>query len=182
MLIAFHDVVAVDQFAHLQNFLVGKLINAALGRNFQLVHDLLRAKLADAVNVLERDDDALAGRKVDACDAGHRLFSIWAAKRELGGAWVDPRPVEAGPCGYLNQKTGFAPKERPASNRLECRADSSPRRLSQPPLATFMPSLSPRNTWRNQAWPWAGTQSAGRKEPGCESRVLGLSRRSTGEP
>jgi len=34
---------------------------------------------------------------------------MWATQYS-GGAWVDPRPVEAGPCGYFNQKAGFAPK------------------------------------------------------------------------
>ena len=33
--------------------------------------DFLRELLADPVNILERDDDALVGRDVDACDTGH---------------------------------------------------------------------------------------------------------------
>src|SRR5690606_6983311 len=69
--VALDLVVAVDRFADLDDFGVGELVDAAVGRNADLGHDLLGELLADAVNVLQRDDDALVGRYVYACDAGH---------------------------------------------------------------------------------------------------------------
>ena len=36
-----------------------------------LFHDLLRKRRADAVDVLQRDDDALVGWNIDASDTGH---------------------------------------------------------------------------------------------------------------
>jgi hypothetical protein len=51
------------------------------------------------VNVLERDDDALIGRDIDAGYTGHFLSSPYgpAARPAL---FVDPRPVEAGGSGH----------------------------------------------------------------------------------
>src|SRR5436190_5246041 len=69
--IAFDHVVAVDHFADLQHFLVGELADAAIQRDLHLLHDLASVLLADAVDVLKRDQHALVGRDVDAGDTGH---------------------------------------------------------------------------------------------------------------
>jgi hypothetical protein len=50
---------------------VGQLVDPPLGRDADLLADLLGLGRADAVDVLKRDDDALVGRDVDACDTGH---------------------------------------------------------------------------------------------------------------
>src|SRR3569833_2485238 len=69
--VAFDAVVAVDRLADLQHFGIGQLIDPARIFDAHLVHDLLGFGLADAMDVLQRDDDALVSRNVDACDTGH---------------------------------------------------------------------------------------------------------------
>src|SRR5215204_3552824 len=74
--VALDDVVAVDGLADLKHFRVGQLADPALGRDADLVGDLLGLSRADTVDVLERDHDALVGRDIDACDAGHVSVSM----------------------------------------------------------------------------------------------------------
>ena len=69
--IAFDHVVAVDDFADLQHFGVRELFHAALGRHVNLLADFLGDLLADAMDVLQRDHNALVGRNIYACDTGH---------------------------------------------------------------------------------------------------------------
>jgi hypothetical protein len=69
--IAFNHKVTVNHFADLQHFRIAQLRHAARFIKFQRVHDFLRFVGADAMNILERDHDALVGRKIDACDTGH---------------------------------------------------------------------------------------------------------------
>src|SRR6266481_4572692 len=73
--IAFDHIVAVDHFADLQNFLIAQLSDAAISRDLNLLHDFGRALLADAMDVLKRDQDALVGRDVHAGNTGHGLLS-----------------------------------------------------------------------------------------------------------
>src|SRR5687768_14385051 len=74
--VAFDLVIAVDGLANLQHLRVGKLADAPLGWDADLVDDLLGKTLADAVNVLKRDNHALVGRNVDACYAGHLVLHV----------------------------------------------------------------------------------------------------------
>src|SRR5437016_9176848 len=53
--IALDQIVAVDHFADLQHFLVAELADATVGRDLDLLDDLGRVLLADAMDVLERD-------------------------------------------------------------------------------------------------------------------------------
>src|SRR5438874_4507574 len=80
--IAFDEVVAVDHFADLQDFLVAQLADATISRDLDLLDDLGRVLLADAMNVLERDQDALVGRDIHAGNTGHGLLSC---RRSLMG-------------------------------------------------------------------------------------------------
>jgi hypothetical protein len=75
--VAFDLVVAVDRLADLQHFRVGQLVDAAVRRDADLVDDLLGKLLADAVNVLKRNDDALVGRNVDAG------YTSWRANKSF---------------------------------------------------------------------------------------------------
>ncbi|CCB65768.1 protein of unknown function [Hyphomicrobium sp. MC1] len=72
--IAFDRVIAVDGFTDLQDLSVGQLIDAALRRDAALLTNLFREFGANAMNITQRDFNALACRNVDACDAGH--FSL----------------------------------------------------------------------------------------------------------
>ncbi len=69
--IALDRIVAVDRLADLKDFLVRQLVHAAGVFDANLMHDLVRLGLSDAMNVLKRDHYALVRRDVDACNAGH---------------------------------------------------------------------------------------------------------------
>src|SRR5437667_8959071 len=73
--IALDEIVAVDDFTNLQDFLIAQLRDAAIRGNFDLLHDLGRILLADAMDILERDQDALVGRDVHTGNTGHGLLS-----------------------------------------------------------------------------------------------------------
>jgi hypothetical protein len=74
--VALDDVVAVDHFADLQDLGVGELRHPPLRRQMHLLHDLPGDLRADAVDVLQRDQDALVGRDVDTSDTGHDDCSL----------------------------------------------------------------------------------------------------------
>src|SRR3954453_4546372 len=80
--IALDQIVAVDDFADLQNFLVAELADPTLRRDLHLLDDLGRVLLADAMDVLERDQHALVGRDIHAGNTGHGLLSC---RRSLMG-------------------------------------------------------------------------------------------------
>src|SRR5215213_3782997 len=80
--IALDEVVAVDHFADLQNFLVAQLADATFHGDLDLLDDLGRVLLADAMDVLERDQHALVGRDIHAGNTGHGLLSC---RRSLMG-------------------------------------------------------------------------------------------------
>src|SRR5262249_28711121 len=76
------EIVAVDHFADLQDFLVGELTDAALLGNLHLLHDVTGDLRADAMDVLQRDQHALVGRNVYAGNTGHGLLSCCRSSRE----------------------------------------------------------------------------------------------------
>ena len=104
--VALDEIVAIDRLADLQDLSVGQLVDAALGGDADLLADLLGLGSANAVDVLQADDDALAGGNVDARDTSHGLISMSAEAPDgtpaVGNAL---RPVEAGPCRTLNGPT-----------------------------------------------------------------------------
>src|SRR6516165_11303771 len=73
--IALDHVVAVDHFADLQDLLVAQLADATIQRDLHLLHDVPGALLADAMDVLQRDEDALVGRDIHAGNTGHVRLS-----------------------------------------------------------------------------------------------------------
>src|SRR4030088_2822260 len=80
--IAFDHIVAVDHFTDLQHFLIAELRDAAIIGNLDLFHDLGGILLADAMDVLERDQDALVGRDIYTGNTGHEVSPV-----------ADPRPA-----------------------------------------------------------------------------------------
>ena len=81
--VALDLVVAVDGLADLDDFLVGKLIHPASILDADAIDDFPRLGLADAVDVLQRDDDALVGGNVDACDTGQAAFLLLEFRRRI---------------------------------------------------------------------------------------------------
>src|SRR5665213_1734313 len=74
--VAFDLIVAIDGLADVDHFLIGELVDPPAVLDADPADDLARLGLTDAVNVLQRDDDALVGRNVDACDTGHAAFLL----------------------------------------------------------------------------------------------------------
>src|SRR5262249_40143696 len=72
--IALNHVVAVDDLADLQDFLVCKLGYPALLGNPGLLHDLTGLTGADAMDILKRNHYPLVGWYVDAGNSGHGLL------------------------------------------------------------------------------------------------------------
>ena len=67
--------VLVDLLADLQHLGVGQVLDATLARETEFGDDPERLGAPDAVNVSQRDLDALVGRDVDTRDTCHRLVS-----------------------------------------------------------------------------------------------------------
>src|SRR3954452_2196002 len=73
--VALDEIVAVDHFADLEHFSVAELIDATILGDLHLLDDFTSDLLADAMDVLERDQHALVGRNVHAGNTGHGLLS-----------------------------------------------------------------------------------------------------------
>src|ERR1700749_1170886 len=69
--IALDEIVAVDHFADLNGFGFGQVMDAAVRRDADLLHDLTRLGGADSMDVAEADFDPLLGWDIDAGDACH---------------------------------------------------------------------------------------------------------------
>src|SRR2546430_2289799 len=118
--IALDEIVAVDHFADLQHFLVGELADAAIQGDLHLLDDLGRILLADAVDVLERDQDALVGRDVPTGNTGQGLLSCRRSLDRhlfsLSRASVRKRQHDALPLSC------FGARHRQKTIRLGCEA------------------------------------------------------------
>jgi hypothetical protein len=66
-------VIGVDSLADVQDFLIGQVLDPALGRDAQLFRDLLGRGAADSVDVGQRDFHALVGGDVDPGNTSHSL-------------------------------------------------------------------------------------------------------------
>ena len=58
-------------FADLDHFRIGQFVDPALRRDADLFADLGSELFADSVNVLQRDNNALVGRNIDASNTCH---------------------------------------------------------------------------------------------------------------
>ena len=74
--VTLYSVAGVDRFTDLKNFLIGKILHPALGSNAQLGGDFGRLGGADAVNILERDHNALVGGDIDPRNTCHWFFLL----------------------------------------------------------------------------------------------------------
>src|SRR5262249_12836677 len=84
--IALDNIVAVDHFADLQDFGVAQLADATFQGDLYLLHDLGRAPLADAMDVLQRDQHALVGRDIHAGNTGHVGLSCRRSLKGISGS------------------------------------------------------------------------------------------------
>ena len=78
--VALDDVVAVDDLADLQHFLVGQLRHPAGIRDSDFRHDFIGLFRPDPVDILQCNNDAFVGRYVDAGDAGHSYSLLLPAQ------------------------------------------------------------------------------------------------------
>ncbi len=74
--IAFHEIIAVDGFANLDDFGVGQVVDAAVGRDADLLADFLGLGRANSMDVAKADFDPLLGGDIDAGDASHWVLRI----------------------------------------------------------------------------------------------------------
>ncbi len=81
--VAFDEKILVDHLADLQHFVVGELVDAPVFRDVDLLHELLGPVRADAVDILQRHDDALVRGDIYACNSCHDLFSKRADRPAL---------------------------------------------------------------------------------------------------
>src|ERR1700679_1373359 len=77
--VAFDHIVAVDCLANLQNFRIRQLRHTPLRWDMHLLDNLFGLLRPDAVDILKRDDHALVGGNIDACNTSHSSISISAA-------------------------------------------------------------------------------------------------------
>jgi len=99
--VAFDEIVAVDHFADLQDFLVAQLADATILGDLDLFNDLGRVLLADAMDVLERDQNAL----------------VWSgySRRQYGPRTSLLSPIPHGPAfKFLLSRAGFRKREHDA--------------------------------------------------------------------
>src|ERR1700753_2522681 len=81
--IAFHQIVAVDDFANLDDLGLGQIADAAGRIDAQLADDLVGGVRPDSMDIAKADFDSLLGRDIDAGDACHSVFS--GAVKPLNG-------------------------------------------------------------------------------------------------
>src|ERR1700733_11452637 len=131
--ITLDHIVAVDHLAQLQHFLVGQLRNPSCLGNRYLVHDFLGLSRTNAVDILQRDHDALVRWYIDASNTSHvrcslcglmrrasaqpsRYLSIRmspekATQRKKAHDCLPPRPGHrwtTSPIGYFRLIKGFS--------------------------------------------------------------------------
>src|SRR4051812_39526729 len=113
--IALDHVVAVDHFTDVQHLLIGELRHAPLAREIQFFHDLGRVFLSNPMNVLQRNNNALVGRKVDTSDTSHvvcsccrlcRPFSPLPVRGENAKCRDDTRPSARAGIGVVLMQNG----------------------------------------------------------------------------
>ncbi len=83
--VALDLIVGVDRLADLEDFLVGKVLDPALGRDSELGGDLDRLGAADSVNVGERDHNPLVGGDIHPGNTCHIVFLLLH-----GAGWLPP--------------------------------------------------------------------------------------------
>jgi hypothetical protein len=69
--VAFDHVVTINRFTDLKDLGIGQLVDATLGGDLHLRADFVGKLRTNAVYILKRDDNALLGRNVYACDTSH---------------------------------------------------------------------------------------------------------------
>src|SRR5262245_46307601 len=77
--IAFHDIVAIDDLADLDDLRFGQLADAPLWRNGDLGANLLGEGVANPMDISQSHLDPLVGRDVHACYSGHVVVSSCTA-------------------------------------------------------------------------------------------------------
>src|SRR5262245_34396916 len=77
--IAFHDIVAIDDLADLDDLRFGQLTDAPIRWNGDLGANLPGEGIANPMNIRQSHLDPLVGRDVHACDSGHVVVSSCTA-------------------------------------------------------------------------------------------------------
>jgi hypothetical protein len=84
--IAFHRVASVNRFAQMENVLIRKILNPGRRRNAKLGGDFAGLGRTNAVNISQRNFNALVGGDIDPRDTCHLYFSCsteWLAHHSI---------------------------------------------------------------------------------------------------
>src|ERR1700749_92463 len=76
--VALDHIIAIARLADLQDFRIRQLSDAPLRRDMHLLDDLFVLLRPDSVDILKRNDHALVGWNINACNASHSPISISA--------------------------------------------------------------------------------------------------------
>ena len=69
--ITFDHIVTIDHFPDLQHLLVGELGHPAGLRHIYFLHDFMSLSWPNPMDILQCNNNALVGRNIHPCDAGH---------------------------------------------------------------------------------------------------------------
>ena len=145
--VAFDHVVAVNRFANLQNFRIRQLRDPPLGRDVHLLDNLLGLLAPDAVDILKRDDHALVGRNINACDASH-----------------SPSPFRRRPtCKVESRGNRLDVRWRPALAENRERTQKVPcarKRRRDPERLRDARDVEPNLRLSREKWSWAGASGS----------------------
>src|SRR5215831_11435002 len=108
--VALDYVVAIDDFANLQHFLIGQLRYPAGLRDADFLHDFIGLFRPDAMDILQCNNNPFVGRYIDAGDAGHSHSLLLPAPNRAAGAHASrgpftndnatPSPFRRGPVSF----------------------------------------------------------------------------------
>src|SRR4029078_1435923 len=107
---------------------VGQLGYPPLLRNRHFLHDFMGVFLPNAMNILQRNNDALVGRNIHASDAGHGHSLLYPA--------LAPAFVKSADAATDNATPSLIPRARHRwTSGLGCRLLMDSPALRQPPPA-----------------------------------------------
>src|SRR5690242_12389776 len=86
--VALHHVVTIDHFTNLEHLGIGELRDPPLGRKVHLIHNVMGDLGPNAMDILERDHNALIRGKIDARDTSHGCSLLLLIGRPKGAEFL----------------------------------------------------------------------------------------------
>src|SRR5438552_18075755 len=109
--VAFDLVALLERLADAVDLVVGQVLGPARRIDLGRGADLPRARVADAVEVGERDLDLLLAGKIDSCNSRHSFTPAAACDEDSPRRSRAPRPCGGSPC---TSRKSSSPKHGPS--------------------------------------------------------------------